>query len=88
MAGDEQTAYAALRYLTHKGIGVPDDVRITGFNAFDSWPFSVPTLTTIYSPAYSLGYRAGEALIARLDTESFAEKEIVLPTSLLVGETT
>jgi DNA-binding LacI/PurR family transcriptional regulator len=88
MAGDDQTAYAALRYLTHKGIGVPDDVRITGFNAFDSWPFSVPTLTTIHSPAYSLGYRAGEALIARLDTESFAEKEIVLPTSLLVGETT
>jgi len=88
MAGNDQTAVAALRFFSDRGLAVPEGVRVTGFNGFDFWRCSLPVLTTVKSPAFALGARAGEALLRRLETGVFAEREIVLPTSLMAGETT
>jgi len=45
---------------------------IAGFNGFDVWRYTSPTITTVVSPAYEMGRQAGELL------NSTAEDRVVL----------
>jgi LacI family transcriptional regulator len=86
LGGNDRMAIAALKLLERDGIRVPQQVLVTGFNGFDVARYSSPALTTMRSPAYEMGWRGGEALLARLAAGRFAEKEIVLPVSFVAGE--
>ena len=81
-----QTAIAAQNWLMDRGTLVPQQVKITGFNAFDFARFARPALTTIKSPAYELGDVGASELLRRLETGIFAEREIVLPVTLEIGQ--
>jgi LacI family transcriptional regulator len=61
---------------------------IAGFNGFDVWRYTSPTMTTVVSPAYEMGRQAGELLIQRLRTGSFSKRNLVLPVHLQPGEST
>lgn len=88
VAATDAMAIAALHACTDAGLKMPDDIRVTGFNGFESWQYTIPTLTTVRSPAYEMGYRAGEVILQRLRNESFPRKSIVLPTELIPGNST
>ena len=79
---------AAMRICEDMGFNVPRDIKIAGFNGFLAWKLVTPTLTTVVSPAYEMGRRAGEVLLERLNTGKFERKNIVFPTQLLVGDST
>lgn len=85
IGGNDQTAIAAMRYLSDHGHDVPGRVRVTGFNAFDFYHYATPSLTTIRSAAYDIGEAAAVALLHRLSTGSFASRETILPVSLVEG---
>ena len=42
IGGNDRMAMAAIRLLRQQGIGVPDQVRVTGFNSFDFAAYSEP----------------------------------------------
>jgi LacI family transcriptional regulator len=86
LAANDQTAIAAQNWLMDRGTLVPQQVKITGFNAFDFARFARPALTTIKSPAYELGDVGASELLRRLETGIFAEREIVLPVTLEIGQ--
>ena len=88
MAMTDQIGIATLKMLKTKGLKVPEQVMVTGFNAFESWRFSDPVLTTVRSPGYELGQVAGREMIRRLETGAFSKRAIKLPVELVVGETT
>ncbi len=88
MAVTDQIGIAILKLLKPRGIKVPDDVMVTGFNAFDFWQYSDPVLTTVRSPGYQLGQAAGHEMIRRLQTGAFSKQVIKLPVELILGETT
>ncbi len=73
-------AYRAIREL---GLRVPEDISIV---AFDDLPLVMePFLTVVAQPAYEIGQRATELLLARLAGDGPAEvQEIVLPTHMIV----
>jgi len=79
---------AAMRMCEHQGFNVPRDIKVAGFNGFRAWKLATPTLTTVVSPAYEMGRRAGEVLLKRLNTGQFERKNIVFPTQLVVGDST
>jgi LacI family transcriptional regulator len=85
LAGNDQMGIAAMKLMATHGRRVPGDVAITGFNAFEFWKFTDPVLTTIRSPAYEMGARAGEELLARLANGVFERREIVYPVELQRG---
>jgi LacI family transcriptional regulator len=87
VGGNDAMALAGMKLMTAKGFSVPDDVRITGFNGFDVWRYSSPELTTVLSPAYQLGWRAGEEILKRLSIGHFTEPEIIFPVELQPGGT-
>jgi DNA-binding LacI/PurR family transcriptional regulator len=88
LAGNDQMGIAAMKLMTTHGRRVPGDVAITGFNAFEFWKFTDPVLTTIHSPAYEMGARGGEEILARLANGVFDRHEIVYPVALQRGGST
>jgi LacI family transcriptional regulator len=88
VAATDSMAAAALKACELHGIRVPKDLMIAGFNGFDVWRYTSPTMTTVVSPAYEMGRHAGELLIQRLKTGTFAKRSLVLPVHLQIGEST
>jgi len=88
MAMSDQIGIAGMKLLRSRGIAVPEDVMVTGYNAFEFWNYSDLLLTTVRSPGYELGFRAGQALLERLEYGRFTSRIIELPVELIVGETT
>lgn len=88
MAVTDQIGIASLKLLKARGVKVPEEVMVTGFNAFDFWQYSDPVLTTVRSPGYELGQTAGREMIRRLQTGAFSQEVIKLPVELVMGEST
>ncbi|MCR9195440.1 MAG: LacI family transcriptional regulator [Hyphomonas sp.] len=85
MGGNDRMAMAAIQFLDSKGIQVPGEVRVTGFNGFDFAAYSRPSLVTVRSEAYEMGHRAAKELLARIETGQFSASDIVLPVSFIPG---
>jgi LacI family transcriptional regulator len=78
-------AIGALRALRDVGIRVPDDMAMV---TFDDLPYGLvlePFFTVASQPAYEMGRRATELLLARLSGDQLdGPQEVVLPTQLIV----
>lgn len=86
VGGNDQMALAAMRLLRDRAVAVPGRTRVAGFNGFAMFRYAEPALTTVVSPAYDIGMRAGEAVLARLSRGAFPASEIVLPVMLRAGD--
>lgn len=88
IAGNDQMAIAVHRMLTRRGLHVPGDVRLTGFNGFPFIDYFEARLTTVRSPAYQLGELGAQHIMRRLEKGSFEAKTVILPVEFVPGETT
>ncbi len=74
----------ALEVINRRGLKVPEDIGIIGFDDMN-WACSLnPPLTAVHQPANEIGRRAGELLIQRIKDPSRETTEIVLNTELRV----
>lgn len=78
-------AQGAYRAITQRGLSIPDDVALVGFDGFPGGPMLTPTLTTVVQPVLEVGRTAVRLLV----DEPVADKPetVLLPTTLLVGDT-
>ncbi len=67
VCGNDYTAFLLLRALKSKGLRVPEDVSITGYDNLSECLLVEPELTTIDGFVVELGVRAGEMLLSRID---------------------
>lgn len=58
-------AIGLLEQLLSRGISVPSQVVVTGFDDIDAARYTIPQLTTVFQPIGELGERAVEALTGR-----------------------
>jgi LacI family transcriptional regulator len=84
-AATDSLAGAVLSACESSGLRVPEDIAVTGFNGFDVWRYTHPTLTTVMSPAYEMGRYAGELLVQRLNGEAYSRQNTIFPVSLQEG---
>ena len=84
VCANDQMAIGLLRTLTARGIRVPDDIAVVGFD--DIFPSSLcdPPLTTVHQPMRAIGERACDRLIERIGDPSLRPKVEVLPTELVL----
>ena len=79
----------ALRLLKDRGVLIPDEVSIVGFDDLDLSELLSPPLTVIDRATFTLGSSAAELLRARLATPDRARQHLTLPVELVVrGSTT
>ncbi len=86
-AGNDKMALGALHYLARRGIKVPQDISVIGFDDLQHAAFVSPSLTTVHLPLYDVGVLACDRLIERVrgKIERVAD---VLPTHLMLREST
>lgn len=88
IGGNDQMAIAGMKHLQAQGLAIPGDVQVFGFNGLVFSRYVTPELTTVLSPAYSLGQTAGNTLLQRLSEGAFRFREQVIPVEpLLRGST-
>lgn len=88
VCGNDLIAFGVIDTLHSMGFSVPNDVSVTGF---DDIPFSQhfkPPLTTVRQPAYELGRHAARTLIEALNGKRKRKKGVILPTELIIREST
>ena len=69
MCGNDLLALGALQAARLRGLRVPGDVAVTGFNDFEFAQYADPPLTTVRVPGYDLGRIGAESLVARIGGE-------------------
>ncbi len=87
LAGNDQMAIAAYRLLSQRGLRIPEDVRLSGFNGLDFLDYFDAELTTVRSPAFELGQLGADHMVRRIESGSFDSPVVTLPTALQIGET-
>lgn len=67
-AGSDYMAYGAISAIEQRGLRVPEDVAVVGFDDNPSSAHMDPALTTVRQPFFEMGRRACELLLALVDT--------------------
>jgi LacI family transcriptional regulator len=87
-AANDQTAYGAMLALYRRGLKVPQDVSLVGFDDLPSSAFTIPPLTTVHRSTDEIGEAAAEAMIdlverrvpqARVSAPTLAIRESTRP---------
>lgn len=81
-------AMGAINACRKKGIHVPNEMAIIGFDNLDLATMCYPALTTIDQPCFNLGYQASELLIEKIFNSNIPTRRIFLDTQLIVREST
>ncbi len=79
-------AFGAMVAIKERGLRIPTDIALVGFDDVQLAHYVDPPLTTVRLPAYELGYRAATLLIQLISDESVEEQEILLQTELVVRQ--
>jgi DNA-binding LacI/PurR family transcriptional regulator len=85
-AMSDTLAAGALHALAEAGRAVPDDVAVVGFDNFATATEVLPNLTTVGQPVDKVTEAAAELLIGYLDTGEWGEHPRILPTELVVRD--
>ena len=85
VAANDNMAFGVLDALQARGVRVPDDVAVVGFDDFEEGRHTNPPLTTVPWPGYAQGRQVAELLVALLEHTSVPDVTRV-PTELVIRE--
>lgn len=90
IAANDIVAMHCMRAVTEKGLRIPEDIAIVGFDNVDISSMTTPPLTTIGQPLYDMGRKAIELLISKIENTESAEmiQTIRFSNQLIVRQTT
>ena len=81
-------ALGVIRVAHARGIAIPDDIAIVGFDGLDEAAHVTPSLTTIVQPLYELGELGVREVLAAANEAPGpgAVRSLTLPTQLVIRE--
>ncbi|KIP21650.1 Purine nucleotide synthesis repressor [Anoxybacillus ayderensis] len=82
----DSMAIGALRALHEAGVDVPNEITVVGFNDLPTSKFVQPPLSTVQVYTEFMGETAVELLVEQIQTKRDIPKKIVVPTKLVVRE--
>jgi signal transduction histidine kinase/DNA-binding LacI/PurR family transcriptional regulator/DNA-binding response OmpR family regulator len=90
VAANDHMALGALRELSERGVRIPDELAVVGFDDDDAARTSEPALSTVAQPIERVGARAGELIIELLagrpvEEENLIETEVIYRRSCGCG---
>lgn len=85
---NDMMAFGAMRCLHSRGVRIPEELEIIGFDDIPLSSYVTPALSTISAPNRKLGEKAAELLLRRLTTGSDFSQCILYPVELRLRETT
>jgi LacI family transcriptional regulator len=86
VAASDLMAASAIQAVAERGLRVPDDVAVVGFDDIQIAALLQPSLTTIRQDKQGLGTAAAEALVRLIADPELEAPVITLPVELVVRE--
>lgn len=84
MCANDQLAFAVMRTLAGRGVRVPDDVAVTGWDDIWAARYVTPALTTVSQPLRDLGGLVAERIHQLLDAPRQEPVAHRLPTRVVI----
>jgi DNA-binding LacI/PurR family transcriptional regulator len=81
-AASDLMAIGAMRALAERGLSVPGDVAVIGFDDIPMASFAIPPLTTVAQDTKRAGEVLVESVIAQIRGEP--ARSVMLPTTLVI----
>jgi len=82
---NDQVAIGAMRVILDRGLKIPGDIGIVGFDNSPISAYTYPSLTTIHRPGRKIGMEASRLFLNQLNgSGDFVHENIVLPTELII----
>lgn len=83
-ASNDTVALGAMAALRARGVRIPEDVAVVGYDDIPLAPYAAPPLTTVRSPALEHGRLAAEMLIRLIRGEPVDRAKVTLDMELVV----
>ena len=80
---NDRMALGAARLLAERGLHVPQDISLAGFDDIAAAAMANPPLATVRQPGFQMGIRAATVLAQLISGELAYFENIVLPTELV-----
>ena len=87
-AFNDSIAFGALRAARDRGLRVPEDLSVVGFDDIEPATLVTPALTTVHQPLSEMGRTAVNVLVRLLERRASETPHIELATRLVVREST
>ena len=85
---NDLTAIGAIRALRDRGMRVPEDISVVGFDDIQSAAFNNPSITTIRQPLNQMGMIAARLLLQRVRGQGTVPRTFSVQPELIVREST
>lgn len=84
---NDTVAYVAMKEIKKKGLRIPDDIALTGFNDEFHSTIVDPSLTTVLHPTDEMGKETARLLIGQIESgQPHAPRQIVMKTSIVIRD--
>lgn len=84
---NDQLAVSAYYAIQMRGLKIPDDISIIGYDNIELASLMRPALTTVEQPMYEMGKNAAELIIRRIrEDRKPTPQTILLPTKLVLRD--
>ena len=88
LAHNDEAAIGVMNALAARGLGVPQDVSVVGFDGTMICDFCTPKLTSVKVPLREIGSRAVKVLLEQIQGGIKTPEKITLPVQLKRGAST
>jgi LacI family transcriptional regulator len=79
-------AIGAAKAILEKGLKIPEDISVMGFDGIEAAEFFYPSISTISQPRYDMGAVAMSLLLKLMNKKQVEEKNLVLRCELIQRE--
>ena len=79
-------AMGMINCASKKGISVPNDISVVGYDDINMAKYITPSLTTIHQPKHRLGQQAVDSLLEKIATKSDTNRVIQLEPTLMIRD--
>lgn len=83
-ACNDMMAMGVINSANEKGIKIPEQISLVGYDDISISKFMVPPLTTVHQPKYKLGEAAVDTLLHRIDCPHGEPRQVQLEPSLIM----
>jgi LacI family transcriptional regulator len=87
-AANDRMAIGAMRALKRHGWRIPEEIEVVGFDDVEPARLVEPPLTTVAQPAFAMGRKSAELLLALIDGKKPRQRMIVMEPALVLRGTT
>ena len=88
VCGSDLIALGAMTALLEKGIAIPSEVRVSGYDGIPLSAYLRIPLTTIQQPLYEIGQTSMRLLAEKIRNPSISAQQIVINGKLVIREST